>query len=149
MTTQAEVHPLVLANDGFTLTRSDGVADTWSDIWKYQVPRGTELIVSPGDTFAVYLEDASAEVGNNDCQVKIEARNTVGSEVTNLLGPANYRVLKEFQDRDLMYRIRASDVVRVPSRYFLVVSVKDDGAIDESDSRFTLHIHQVYSGVGS
>lgn len=141
------VEPLHLTNNDSNLTRADGTASTWSDIWKYQVPRGTELIISPGDTFAAYLEDASAEVSDRTAKVKIEVRDPAEGEASLAFGPSAYQSVKEFQDDDLVARLRLLEPLRVPSRYWVVISVYDDGAIDESDSAFDLVIHRARAGV--
>lgn len=141
------VEPFHLTNNDGNFTRSDGTAAQWSDVWKYQVPRGTELLLSNGDTFATYLEDASAQVGDRTCRIKIEVRDPAENEAHLIYGPYHYVRSKEFQDEDLIARLQLLEPVKVPSRYWLVISVRDDGAVDESDSAFDLYIHRTRAGV--
>ena len=136
--------PFRLTQDDPVITEADGTADAWSDIFKYQVPNGTSLLLKPGYTFSAYLEDVSAQVGNSTCQVKIEKRDASGSDVLLVYGPALYLESKEFQELSKTARVQVpSGGVEIREREFLVIAVKDDGAIDASDSYFELRIHKV------
>ena len=145
--TQQRTRPFHLHQGNSNLTRSDGTASTWVDIWKYQVPRGTTLMIAPGDTFSAYLEDASAEVGNHTAKIEVVVRDPAERENTLVLGPVHYLSVKEFQDDDLIYRIGLLSHIEVPPRYWVVVRVYDDGAIDESDSQFNLYVHESFAGL--
>lgn len=142
------VEPFHLTSNEANITEADGSASAWADIWKYQVPRGQELILAAGDTFSVYLEDGSpAEVGDRTAKVKIEVRDPAEGEVFLVHGPASYQSVKEFQDDDLISRLKLLEPLRVPSRYWVVVAAYDDGTIDASDSAFDLYIHRSRAGV--
>jgi len=141
--------PFRLTNKDAMLTEADGTADAWSDIWKYQVPNGSALVLKAHHTFAAYLEDGSAEVGSATCQIQIEKRDSSGSDTFIVYGPDLYIASKEFQDVDLKARLRIpGDGVVINEREFLVIMVKDDGAIDASDSYFELHIGKVRKALG-
>ena len=127
--------------------RSDGTANQWSDIWKYQVPVGQSHILKPGHYLATYLEDASAEVGNGSCQVKVVVRDQSEQDEKAIYGPALYVATKEFQDRDKMAKLQLQHEVLVEESSFIVIQVKDDGAVDESDSYFKMETIRVRKGI--
>lgn len=142
------IEPFHLTNSDPNVTKANGTANAWADIWKYQVPRGTELILAPGDTFSTYLEDTSpAQVGDRTAKVKIEVRDPAEGESSLMLGPQAYQSVKEFQDEDLIARLKLVEPVRVPSRYWVVIAAYDDATIDASDSAFDLYIHRARAGV--
>ncbi len=142
------MEPFHLLNSDSNISETDGSANSWEDIWKYQVPRGTELVLSPGDPLSVYLEDTSpAEVGNHSAKVEVVMRDPAERENTLIAGPAAYIAVKEFQDDDLIFRLKLLEPLRVPSRYWLVIRAYDDATIDASDSAFDLFIHRARAGV--
>ena len=127
--------------------RSDGTANQWTDIWKYQVPVGQAHVLRPQHLLSAYLEDASTQVSNGTCQIKIVVRDQSEQDEKTIYGPALYVASKEFQDRDLMATLGLKGDVIVEERFFIVVMVKDDGAIDESDSYFKLEMIRVRRGI--
>lgn len=128
--------------------RGDGTANAWSDIWKYQVPVGQAHLLKSGHRFSSYLEDgAPAEVGSGTCRIKIVIRDQSEGEEKVIYGPALYVASKEFQDADKMARLDLLKDEVVEERFFIVVSVKDDGAVDESDSYFKLETLRVRSTI--
>ena len=129
-------------------TEGNGTVNTWSDIWKYQVPRGTEIVLSRGDTFSCYLEDtAPAEIGDKDSKVRIQVRDPAEGSDILVYGPALYIHSKEFQDDDLIARLKIPKPRRVPSRYWIVISAYDGVVIDASDSYYDLYCNRVRKGV--
>ena len=129
-------------------TEGDGSANNWADIWKYQVPRGTEIILSRGNTFSCYLEDGvPAEIGDRDAKVRIQVRDPAEGSDLLVYGPALYMASKEQQDDDLIPRLRLPEPLRVPSRYWIVISAYDGATIDASDSYYDLFCHRVRKGV--
>lgn len=130
-------------SDG-NITETDGTANTNSDIWVYEVPLGTGIILQAGDSFSAYLEDSSpAEVGSYTCYVTIEVRDPSGLSVVQAFGPALYARVKEFQDRNKIARLGVSEPVKVYPRQKIVVVAKDDATIDVSDSYFDLFTSKV------
>lgn len=128
--------------------RADGTASTWSDIWKYQVPTGQAHILKPGYTFSAYLEDASpAEVSNGTCRIRIQIRDQSEQDHKSIYGPALYVASKEFQDSRKKAMLNLMSDVAVEERFFIVIQVYDDGAIDESDSYFLLETTRVRSSI--
>ncbi len=137
--------PFRLTNLDPVMSEADGTAAVWSDIWKYQVPVGVALILKPEHLFSLYLEDTSpAVVGDSSCSVKIEKRDSSGSDMLIAYGPALYMKSKEFQNRPLKARLSvAADGLIIEERQFLVIAALDDAAIDASDSYFELHVAKV------
>jgi hypothetical protein len=141
--------PFRLYQDDPVVDVADGTLNTWSDIWKYQVPVGVTLMLKPEHTFAAYIEDASTEVGNSTCQVKIEKRDSSESDVQKVYLDLYY-ASKEFAEKSKMAHLQVpSGGVIVAEREYLVISVKDDGAVDESDSYFELHIAKIRKAIGA
>lgn len=141
--------PFTLYQNDPVISVADGTADTWTDIWKYQVPVGVSLILKPEHTFSAYLEDAAAEVGSATCSVRIEKKDASESDTQIVYGPNLYIASKEFQDAKILAHLNvpASGII-VNEREYLVVTVLDDGAIDESDSYFELRIAKVRKALG-
>ena len=142
--------PYRLYQDDPVISVSDGTADTFTDIWTYQVPQGMALIIKPYHTFAAYINDGS-EVGDNTCQIKIEKRDASGTEVEILYGPELYLTSKEFQEQVKMAKLVAVSEagVIIEPRQKLVIAIKDDGTVDESACYFELHIAKVYKTLGA
>jgi len=127
--------------------RADGTASVWSDIWKYQVPTGQAHILRASHRLAFYLEDVSAQVSNGTCEIRIEVRDQSEQDRSVIYGPALYVATKEFQDDTKMARLSVRKDVVVEEKFFIVIVVKDDGAIDESDSYFKLETVRVRSSI--
>jgi len=142
--------PFRLTQADSGISEADGTANQWSDIWKYQVPVGVTLKVKAEHTFAAYLEDASAQVGNATCRIKIEKRDPSESDVLLLYGPDLYVVSKEFQDQTKKARLACpAGGITISQREYIVISVYDDGAIDASDSYFELLISKVRKAISA
>ena len=142
------LEPFHLTSGDAGNTEGDGTANAWADIWKYQVPRGTEIVLSPGDTFSCYLEDGSpAEIGDRDAKVRIQVRDPAEGSDILVFGPSLYIHSKEQQDDDLIARLKIRESMRVPSRYWIVISAYDGATIDASDSYYDLYLKRVRKGV--
>lgn len=154
VTTRAtpKAEPFVLENIDTGLipaaNRANGTANTWSTIWKFQVPAGQMMVLGPDDEFKAYLEDATAEVGNNTCRVRIAVADTSELDSRVVYGPVQYVQVKEFQDRRKVARLRLPEPVKVFEEQFILIQVYDDGAIDESDSAFNLSMTRIRQGLG-
>lgn len=140
--------PFRLFQDDPNISVSDGTANQWTDIWKFQVPQGVNLILLPTHTFSAYIEDGSAEVGTSTCRIKIEKRDSSLSDVLVVYGPDLYYSSKEFQEKSKMAHLSVSESgLIVNEREYIVISVYDDGTIDESDSYFELNIAQTRKAI--
>ena len=131
-------------------TAADGSVNAWSNIWKYKVPRGTTIILSPGNTFACFLEDTGpAEIGDRDARVQILVRDPAESQEIQAFGPALYVASKEQQDMDLMATLRLPEPLHVPARYWIIIQAYDGVVIDASDSFYDIGCHRIREQVGA
>ena len=150
--TTPKAEPFVLENVDMTLipaaNRADGVPNTWSDIWKFQVPAGQMMVIGPDDTLSMYLEDtALAEVGNNTARVRISVSDTSGQDFRVLYGSVQYVTVKAFQDRRRLASLRLPQPIQVFEEQFLIISAYYDAAIRESVSAFALSMTRVRQGL--
>ena len=133
------VTPFHLTQADGNITKTNGVANTWSDIFKYQVPQNTEVLLQPGDLFSAYLKDTSpAECGEDTCYVKIEVRDPSENDHELVFGAATYKRIKEFQNRNEMAKIVITTARRVLPRQWIVIVIKDDAVVSYATSYFDL-----------
>lgn len=142
--------PYHITDEDKAITETDGVAAMWSDLWKFRVPQNVGIVISPGDTFACYLEDSSpAEVGlDGSCMVRVEVRDAAEQHREIVMGDVNYRKVREFQDADKMFKFNPPMSVKVSERQWIVVMAKDNAIIDASDSYFDLLVSRVAGALG-
>lgn len=139
MEVRKRLAPFHITQEDGNITETDGVAATWTDLWKYRVPQGTEIHLQAGDFLSAYLEDTvPLEVGNDDCYVKLEVRDPSEQDVKLAFGPCVYQRIKEFQDRNTKARLTLPAPMKVTSRQWIVLVAKDGVVIDASDSHFDL-----------
>ena len=151
--TQPVSEPFVLEQIDTTLipagNRTDGTANAWTALWKFQVPAGQGMVLGPDDFIAMYLEDDSpAEIGDTTGRVRISIRDTAESDSRVIWGPRPYVSVKEFQDRRKMARLAVPHPVEVHEEQFIVIEAYDDAVIDESDSQFMLEMTRTRQGLG-
>ena len=146
--------PFRLTSDDPVLTRADGVTSTWSDLWKYQVPIGTSLILKPEHTFAANLEWDTTTAGDATCQVRIEKRDASGSDVVKVFFDMYYAV-KEWQNQTKMAHLQVPpECIIINEREFLVIlgwesaGALQAGAVNDV-SYFELRIARVRKALGA
>ncbi len=146
--------PFRLTSDDPVLSRADGVQSTWSDLWKYQVPIGTSLILKPEHTFVANLEWDTTTAGNSTCIVKIEKRDASESEVVRVFYDMYYAV-KEWQNKTKMAHLQVPpEGIIIGEREFLVISGYESagalqaGAVNDV-SYFELRIARVRKALGA
>uniref|UniRef100_A0A6H2A4P9 Uncharacterized protein n=1 Tax=viral metagenome TaxID=1070528 RepID=A0A6H2A4P9_9ZZZZ len=128
--------------------RADGVANKWSDIWKYQVPTGQAHVLKPEHRFAAYVRDTSpAEVGNGTCRIKIVIRDQSESDEKAIYGPALYVASKEFQDVDKMARLALQRDLAVEEKFYIALVINDDAIVDQDTSYFKLETSRFRSTI--
>lgn len=127
-------------NDGNITNGSTGSTGVFSDVWKYQVPQGTGIILQSGDQFSLYLSDDSSptEVGQTDCIVRIEVRDPAESDTRKVFGDTLYKRCREMEDRNLIARLQLAAPVKVFPRQWIVIVAKDVGTIEPPYSYFDL-----------
>ena len=119
------------------IVAANGVANTWSDMWVYQVQKRNTLVLKDGDPFTLRLVDAAvAEPTSYTCRVKIEKRDSSGGNTKLLYGPEFYVMSRELTDPKLLARLNIPEgELRMTESQLLVVSVLDD-AIDTVASSY-------------
>lgn len=148
--------PYTMYQDDPVLSVADGVASTWSDIWKFQCPIGVSLIIKPEHTLSLYLAIAGpAEVavaaGTWDtCAVRVEKRDSSGSDVQVICGPRIYRAFRQFDDRNRLahFNVPAEGVIISEREYFVILAY-DDGTISEAVCYFEARIAKVRKALGA
>lgn len=150
MEKQIKPTPYHITNDNTAITEVDGVADTWSDLFKFRVPQNVGIVISPGDTFSCYLEDASpAECARDGtCRIRIEVRDASEQHREVVMGDVIYNKLREFQDKNKVFKFNPPKPVKVSERQWIVIMAKDDAIIDVSDSYFDLLVTRIAELLG-
>jgi len=129
------------------ITAADGTADAWSDIFSWQCPQGVTLLLKSTDTFSAYI-DATGEIGAPNAEIKLEWRDASEQDKRPILGPAMYVRVTEFQDEDLKAHLNVpSEGLLVQPRQRLVIMVKDDGTVLETNSYFDLFTTRIRESV--
>jgi hypothetical protein len=141
--------PYHITDQDTAITAADGVASTWSDVWKFRVPQNVGIVISPGDLFSAYLNDGSAEVGmDGSCLVRIEVRDASEQHRETAMGDLNYTKVREFQDKNKVFKFNPPQPFKVVSRQWIVVMVKDNTGVDASKSYFDLLCTRVSEPLG-
>lgn len=144
--------PFILTNsDGSITAGSDGSTGVWGDVWKYQVPQGTGIILQAGDEFSLFLSDDAVptEVGRYDCYVKIEVRDPAEQDNVLAFGPALYNRVRELQDRNKIAKLAIAQPIKIYPRQWLAIVAKDVGTIDVSECYFVLKTSKVAIRLGT
>lgn len=131
--TSADIIAIPAAN------RANGIANVWSDIWKYQVPVGQSLILKPEHHLSVHLRDTTmTEVDDGTCQIKLVMRDQSLQEEIPIYSPALYIDSKEFRDTKKKATLALTQPRTIPELFWLILAVKDKVAVSEANSYFRL-----------
>ena len=148
--------PFRLTQDDPVIERADGVASTWSDIFKYQVPVGVSLIIKPHHTFAAYLDESTGSTPalGNDCSARIEKRDASESSVQIIFGPKLYASFGQFANRDRMahFSVPSEGVIINEREYIVIVAWNAVILTSNSTSNycyFEMHIAKVRKALGA
>jgi hypothetical protein len=127
------------------LVAANGVANSWSVMWKYQVQKGNTLILRDGDPFSLRLQDAAvAEPGSYTCLVKVEKQDSSGGNAKLLFGPDMYIASRELTDPNLLARLSIPEgELRMTESQLLVISVLDDAVDVVASSYFQMLINKI------
>jgi|GEM_PF-3261602 len=129
------------------VTAAIGVADLWSDVWTYEVPQGTGIVLQAGDTLSAFLATAPAtEVVDPELNhVRVEVRDPSGLSIDQVFGPALYLRVQEFVNRNTIARLGVSAPVKVYPRQRIVICVLSPQivAVAADASYFDLHTSKV------
>ena len=138
-------------SDGNITDGSDGTTGVWGDVWKYQVPQGTGIVLQAGDQLSVFLSDDTVpnEVGRYDCYVKIEVRDPAEQDNRLVFGPSLYNRIREFQNRNTIAKLGIAKPIKVYPRQWIAIVAKDVGTIDVSECYFSLLTSKVAVPLGT
>jgi len=132
-------------NQGVTgITELDGQGANWTaDIWDFKVPVNTQVILSPTDTFAIYLVGDDAAEMPKTTQLRVVIRDVSNEIAKPIIKSCNYQRFKSFQDKKQLVRLEISQEIVVESEQHIVVMVNGvdaatTGDTDASASNFKL-----------
>ena len=131
------------------IVAANGVAATWTDIWRLQIPQGLGLILQASDQISVYFEDnTAAECGRDgSCRLRMEVRDPAEQDIERVFGEANYNRVRAFQDRALIARLGVAKPVKVYERQWLVIVALDNATITVANCYFDLLTSKVAAGI--
>ena len=143
--TAAKVEQFRFTSNDPGIVAANGAANTWSDMWVYQVQKGNTLILKNGDPFSLRLVDAAvAEPGSYTCRVKIEKRDSSGGNTKLVYGPDFYIASRELTDPKILARLSVPEgELRMTESQLLVVSVLDDAIDTVASSYFHMYIAKI------
>jgi hypothetical protein len=123
--------------------RADGVANVWSDIWKYQVPTGQAHILKPSHRISFYGASAGPVEHVATTKVRILIRDQSEQDEITIYGPSLYVASKEFQDVRKMAYLMLPSERPVEEMFFIVVQTLSVLPTDESASYFRLETTRI------
>lgn len=124
-------------NTGSHIERQDGIAGTWSDVFKYQIPCFTVLGISKGDPVSIYLCSMEGSEIDWNSQVRVIARgNNLPDKI--IYGPASYNKSREFQCPEKLARIELTQPLLVYDGNYVVVQANSPSIIKSFDSYFQI-----------
>lgn len=131
------------------IAAANGIAATWVDIWRLQIPQGTGLILQASDQISIYFEDNTAAECARDgsCRLRMEVRDPAEQDVERVFGEANYNRVRAFQDRALIARLGVAKSVKVYERQWLVITAIDDATITVANCYFDILTSKVAVGI--
>jgi hypothetical protein len=142
---KSQVEQFRFTNNDPGITAQNGVANTWTDVWVYQIQKGNILILKNGDPFSLRLVDAAmAEPGSYTCRVKIEKRDSSGGNAQLVYGPDFYVASRELTDPKLLARLGVpGGQLLMTESQLLVISVLDDAIDTAASSYFHMYIGKI------
>jgi len=132
-----------LTQESSDVTQADTTAAEWGDLFLYQCPTGTSLVLKPTDTISMYIKETDGTAMADNMQVKIEVRDSTQSDKKTPYGPALYKTVQEFQDQRKMARLQISPtdgVIHIREKMYIAIMVKSGASYgaDKDTSYFDL-----------
>ena len=125
------------------VTQANTTANLWGDLFLYQVPTGVAHVLKPEHTFGAYLKDTNGVVEVDTTQVKIEVRDSTQQERKTIFGPAIYKTVQEFQDKDLIAHLNVRETIYMREKMYIAIMVKAAVACSKDTSYFNLAINRI------
>jgi len=125
-----------------------GIAATWSDNFRYQVPQDRKYIFRPGHTFSASLNNGGAApaavAGANPPKpagdfvdatdrVRIELRDADEKQSIQILQDTRYGNIRHFADRDLIRRLDIIKEIEATAGMWLVLMTLPNVALAPAD----------------
>ena len=114
------IEPYELQQEDTDITQSDTTADIWDDLFVYRAPKGRSLILRPGDPFSVKMYDTGTVECSDYDRVKLMKRDQTSEEEVPITGEVLYATLKDFQDKDKMFRLTINREIEIAEQEYLV-----------------------------
>ena len=126
-----------------------GIALTWSDNFRYQVPQDRKYIFRPGHTFSASLNNGggapAAVAGANPPKpagdfvdatdrIRVELRDADEKQSIQLLQDTRYGNVRHFADRDLIRRLDIVDEVEATAGMWIVIMCNEATALAPADA---------------
>ncbi len=153
---EAIQEPFTLTKGDAAVTSADGLdgaaAIIYSDIWTYLVPVGIGHIILPGHTLAIYLRGDDDVEMPITTQLRLVLQDASAQDRKAIAGPILYASVRNFTDRDQMFRLNVPEPIKVYERQSIIIEelgpdVATTGGVDQTggtiDSYFELTITRV------
>jgi len=125
------------------ITEADGDGTNWKDVWDFQVPLNTKIVLKPTDFFSCYLDGDDAAEMPAVTEVRLLHRDVANEQTKPLIRALLYQQVKPFQDTDKLIRLDIVKAIVIQPSEHIVVQIKGadatgTGDVDASDSYFKL-----------
>ena len=136
--------PWTITQEDSAVTQADGTANELQDLFKYRVPKGMKIILTPEDVLCLYAEETDASAEQASALVKLELRDATGEEKTPLVNSMQYANFNgEFQDEAKLVHLDIQKEVIVGEQEYISLMVKNPTPYtDKDNSYFELRCHR-------
>ena len=145
----------LITNNEVGVVGAAGLAATWSDNFRYQVPQDRKYIFRPGHTFSASLNNgtgAPAAVGGANPpkpagdfvdatdRIRVELRDAAEKQTIQILQDTRYGNIRHFADRDLIRRLDIVEEVEATAGMWIVIMCLEATVLAPADvdTYFTL-----------
>jgi len=132
-----------------------GLAATWSDNYRYQVPQDRKYIFRPGHTFSGSFNNSTGAPAADGAavppkpagdfvdavdRVMIQLRDSSENQRINILQDTRYGLVRHFVDRDLIRRFDITEEVEATAGMWIVIMLLEATVLvpGDVDSYFSL-----------
>lgn len=135
------IEPYELQQEDTDITQADTTASVWGPLFSYRAPKGRSLILRPGDAFSGAMYDTAG--GFTECsdtdRFRLVKKDQTGEEIVPITGDILYTTIKDFQDKDKMFRLPISREIEIAEQEYLDLEAYSVGlGADKDESSFSL-----------
>lgn len=136
--------PWVITQEDSNVTQADGTANELQDLFKYRVPKGIKIILSPEDVLCLYAEETDGSAEQNSALVMLELRDVTGEEKKPLVNSMQYaNFAGEFQDEAKVIHLGIQGEAILGEQEYISLMVKNPTPYtDKDNSYFELRCHR-------